>query len=795
MRKGVKRFVYLTAVIILLLVLALTGYFLVKNADWEDMQLSIDLDDLSNLPDIDISGSFDMSGELGGGLEDLTGIGGLGGGNLNMDSVVARVKSNASHLMYLQLYSQGDYNGSGFDNAPVYALGDEEMSPFYYMASAFEYSNYPELYQADIELVGETRKMLPYYTNVVHDNGDAVANARKYSAEYYVYDYISNGLSGIYQKPSVADKENDYRDFVYNSYLTINDSYREKLYKLGSENGIRDYSPTLIADIAAYVSQEATYNLNFKPYPEGEDMIMYFLTQAKEGICSHYAAAATMLYRAYGIPARYTVGYVCNTQANQTVEVLVRNAHAWTEVYIDDYGWVAVEVTSSSLEDELPPKEAAGPNTIVFEIKTDEDDYVYLKQQSYGAYTGSGFDAATAYEQGEINPQSLYAEALKYGGAYEENRAEINLFYDMGHLFPYYASTSYRDDVSIPTQNKTYRVDYVDYDYLTDGETGLAMNPDYAILEEDYSRFVKDQYLTIDESLKTELLAIADEYGISADSPTLIKDVAYYVSHAAYYNLGYPETPNGEDMVLYFLQQSKEGICVHYATAATMMYRALGIPARYTEGFAVKTFANMWTSVKNVGHAWTEVYIDGYGWVAVEVTGWEKAEATYSITVQTGSAKKIYDGKPLSADSFTITGMLPDDYEVVVRDYYSITNVGKIANKLQVCVLRNGMEVDNVEIHYEFGTLEITPRSLKIETGSKTEYDVETLTCDEWSSNGLAQGETLTLTVDGIQEEPGASENTVDLNSIVIKNASGEITTGNYAITYEYGWLTIIETQ
>lgn len=813
MRKRLKRFVYFIAVIILLLVLALTGYFMVMNADWEDLNLDLSGLDLSNLPDIDFSGDIgDYSGDIGdysgdwgdmsgfgGNIGDLTGIEGLGGvaglGNLNMDSVVAKVTSNASHLMYLQVYTRGNYNGSGFDEAPVYSLGDNELSPFYYTASALKYSGWDDRYQAEVELIAESRRMLPYYTEEIHSNGDAMANARLYGTDYYVYDYISNGMAGIQQDPAIAQKENVYRDFVYANYLNINSSYSETLYNLAWDNGIRSYSPTLIEDIAAYVSSAATYNLNFTPYPENEDMILYFLTQAKEGICMHYAAAATMIYRAFGIPARYTVGYACRTQANKTVDVLVRNAHAWTEVYLEDYGWVAIEVTGSASEENLPNAEGLGENANLFKIKTETEDVVYLKQKSYGGYTGSGFEAATPYEQGEINPQSLYAEALKYSGEYTKSLAEIELFYDIGYLFPYYASTRYSNDVAILTQNPTYRVEYADYDYLTSGGTGVTMNPNYAVLEEDYARFVKGQYLDIDTGLKAELLAIVEGWEIDLESDTLIRDIAKRVSRAAYYNLEYPQTPDGEDMILYFLKESREGVCVHYATAATMIYRALGIPARYTEGFSVKTRAGEWTTVKNIGHAWTEVYIDGCGWVAVEVTGSERTNSDYSITVKTGSAIRAYDGTPLSNTSFTVVGELPEGYEVELVEGYSITNVGKAVNKLQVVVLRDGVEAHNVEIHYEFGTLEITPKSLTITTKSKTAFDVESLTCNEWSSSGLVKNDTLTLEVDGIQEEPGASENTIDLSSIVITNKDGENVTGNYEITYDYGWLTIIQTQ
>ena len=34
------------------------------------------------------------------------------------------------------------------------------------------------------------------------------------------------------------------------------------------------------------------------------DVVVAFLTKYKEGICQHYASAATLLFRELGIPAR-----------------------------------------------------------------------------------------------------------------------------------------------------------------------------------------------------------------------------------------------------------------------------------------------------------------------------------------------------------------------------------------------------------------------------------------------------------------------------------------------------------
>lgn len=61
-------------------------------------------------------------------------------------------------------------------------------------------------------------------------------------------------------------------------------------------------------------------------------------------------------------------------------------------------------------------------------------------------------------------------------------------------------------------------------------------------------------------------------------------------SHASY-TLTPGRAPVNQDIVEYFLFENHEGYCVHFASAATLMYRLYGIPARYASGYAVEPSA------------------------------------------------------------------------------------------------------------------------------------------------------------------------------------------------------------
>ncbi len=84
-----------------------------------------------------------------------------------------------------------------------------------------------------------------------------------------------------------------------------------------------------------------------------------------------------------------------------------------------------------------------------------------------------------------------------------------------------------------------------------------------------------------------------------------------------------PNIPSSK-MLYDFLFKTHAGYCTYYAGASLFMLRAMGIPARFTTGFATIN-----RSDKNKGwywfyasqaHAWTQVYFPGYGWLDFDMT-------------------------------------------------------------------------------------------------------------------------------------------------------------------------------
>lgn len=87
-----------------------------------------------------------------------------------------------------------------------------------------------------------------------------------------------------------------------------------------------------------------------------------------------------------------------------------------------------------------------------------------------------------------------------------------------------------------------------------------------------------------------------------------------------------------------FLFGDRTGYCVHFAHAAVLLWRALGIPARVGTGYRTEEDDRHGSSTILVrasdAHAWPELYLDGLGWVVLDI-----------------AAKKVLDEPPPPVDS------------------------------------------------------------------------------------------------------------------------------------------------
>jgi len=459
-------------------------------------------------------------------------------------------------------------------------------------------------------------------------------------------------------------------------------------------------------------------------------------------------------------------------------------------------------------------------------------EMVYLRECSYGNYDFRSWGAAPVCDLAfSHNPfffsgtQAELVKAKSYGSL------RLTLMDNSPYLAPYYLSYSYAENSGLFSDNdvtlfaadntaREYSFSRVFHDITLQELQATTTAPAQWTQKEEaaYRAFVYKNYLDIPQSTKDAMLRIAAENGIHKQSKSLITDIQRYISTAATYNLDIPQFPEGVDMAVYFLEEMKEGYCQHFATAGTLMYRAFGIPARYTVGYAptVQGSVSMTDVTGLDAHAWVEIYLDGIGWIPVEVTaaGQDRevqvggqtvivdVNGKIKITVSTFSQQKYYDGRPFDqykGDLYWISeGTLLDGHriEVEVRTpdvglkdaghgmYNQVTSV-KILDV-------NGENVaDQYKISYDIGDSQIDRRPLTIRSQSATAvYDGTSLQATDWwiVSGSLMEGNTIEVTVTGKRDRIGTSSNTFN---VVIKDAYGTDVTKNYTFKKELGRLTL----
>ena len=94
-----------------------------------------------------------------------------------------------------------------------------------------------------------------------------------------------------------------------------------------------------------------------------------------------------------------------------------------------------------------------------------------------------------------------------------------------------------------------------------------------------------------------------------------------YLQQNFRYSLELGHVPPGRDPVDWFLFDAKIGYCEQFATAATLMLRSLGIPARLATGYSTGSYdpvLNQSIVREHDAHAWVEVWFAGHGWVPLD---------------------------------------------------------------------------------------------------------------------------------------------------------------------------------
>lgn len=236
----------------------------------------------------------------------------------------------------------------------------------------------------------------------------------------------------------------------------------------------------------------------------------------------------------------------------------------------------------------------------------------------------------------------------EYNVPYEEY--ELNIQHNVYSKVMYSTSNSYIDAPESITSNEasfyesdselevglTYTANAIDIDYKTQEFRELITS-----LEVDRSN---EQYLQLPSSFNDDIRLLTLEITKNAESTyDKIIAVEQYLAGNHVYTRTPIQKPSYYDYIEFFLFESQEGFCTHYASSMVIMLRSIDIPARYVVGYVVvspefddryylepdfdglgdgleESEVTTYYVDKDHSHAWVEVKFEDYGWLEFEPT-------------------------------------------------------------------------------------------------------------------------------------------------------------------------------
>lgn len=281
----------------------------------------------------------------------------------------------------------------------------------------------------------------------------------------------------------------------------------------------------------------------------------------------------------------------------------------------------------------------------VMTVTSSTDGRIYLKSMAYANYENNKWSVLTD-EQADNYPQDYQSFIMtimtQYFGDAETVTIDTvnkeNVIYTPYYLNYINNNFSPVCDVFIANTDKAtnYTMFVIPYseeninDFSRIEISGTSKYDDFA-----------QCYLSLPNDTKQAMLEIAERNNIKdlskSDISQTVAAVKDFVSHSASYSLNTQKVPDGRDVAEWFLNDAQTGYCMHFANAAAVMLRALGVPARYVTGYCANVVDGKATVTSDNAHAWVEYFDERIGWIPLDATSsdFEVPQATESVQTTT----------------------------------------------------------------------------------------------------------------------------------------------------------------
>lgn len=275
---------------------------------------------------------------------------------------------------------------------------------------------------------------------------------------------------------------------------------------------------------------------------------------------------------------------------------------------------------------------AVGPKAkmryAVMDVVADSSEILYLRGQSFDVYDGMSWAASE-----ESSGEDRYwpdGNMVQGGEVSITTRAVQSVLYA-----PYYpAGGEWRNSLETGMLKNTDGVRTYSFvwQYPNKASARMIRWPETdALLERCLE--LPDSTREAAEEILAQLLTAESRPYTYAEMAGIIGN---FVRASAEYSLDTSRMPGDEtDFAIWFLKESDTGYCVHFATAATVLLRAAGVPARYVTGYMAEVQGGTRTTVTaDKAHAWVEYLDPSLGWTILDATP-EDPEADETEPIET----------------------------------------------------------------------------------------------------------------------------------------------------------------
>lgn len=213
-----------------------------------------------------------------------------------------------------------------------------------------------------------------------------------------------------------------------------------------------------------------------------------------------------------------------------------------------------------------------------------------------------------------------------------------------------------------------YRPYYTDYTNIEEKDGTLIYHyyPDNGASALLSVKAPDERYLDVPDSCEDAVRLVCEEAGFGGTEKEIAEQIVTYFDENYNYTLRPGFYYGNPDYISHFLLESRKGYCAHFASAAAMLFRQMGIPARYVEGYAFSyadvvengelvegaDYDDYYRGFSEIGatalirmeipearaHAWVEIFDGERGWIVVDPTpSSDEAETTSFWDVFMGS--------------------------------------------------------------------------------------------------------------------------------------------------------------